>query len=342
MIRYLSLTLFFLFFNCFASRDVFSTQRLCSIDVVLSSSEIRFEEELTVFLILSFPVGYYPDFEALRRCFFTEDSLQESPFTLLEEKHSSCKESDGWFEQKIDYILEVNFPGKHLFSFPSIPFYSKERGKKVMTAFSNVQTLVVHCSDDLEGSLALSPFSILPLDNLPQVSLSNQNHLYLLENNEEKKNEALFLRSRNAFIAAVVIIGSCFLGGLFRYLFCVGYFRKKRIVKNEPHFKALRTLCLLKEKKYLKKGLFSLYYMELTEIVRIYIEEKYSLKVSEKTTEEFLQDRETQSLFEEIAQNLLGNFLSFADLVKFARVHPSIQDCHQMFKAAKKFIVKTQ
>jgi hypothetical protein len=83
-------------------------------------------------------------------------------------------------------------------------------------------------------------------------------------------------------------------------------------------------------------------FVELTDIIRRYIEAVYRVRATESTTPEFLREinREGSELFTE-HRLLLADFLTAADMVKFARVDTSQAQIEDTIKHAMKFIVET-
>lgn len=84
------------------------------------------------------------------------------------------------------------------------------------------------------------------------------------------------------------------------------------------------------------------FYVELSGIVRRYLEDRFELRAPELTTEEFLVSvGESPDLTRE-HQALLQEFLRQADLVKFAGVQPSNEDIERSIEAAWWFLEETR
>ena len=80
------------------------------------------------------------------------------------------------------------------------------------------------------------------------------------------------------------------------------------------------------------------YYVELTGIVRRYIERTTGIDAPDRTTEEFLREVGDGAAFEGQERARLGDFLESADLVKFAAHQPRKEDIERSFRRAKVFI----
>lgn len=80
------------------------------------------------------------------------------------------------------------------------------------------------------------------------------------------------------------------------------------------------------------------FYVELTGIVRRYIERTTGIHAPEQTTEEFLREVSSGEVFSRDDHERLASFLEAADLVKFAAHEPTAHDVEESFRRAKIFI----
>jgi hypothetical protein len=85
------------------------------------------------------------------------------------------------------------------------------------------------------------------------------------------------------------------------------------------------------------------YAFTVSEIIRVYIEQRFSEKAARRTTEEFLSDL-LQQTGTPLAQHrrCLEDFLSHCDLMKFARWGASIREMESMHESARVFILDTR
>ncbi|MCX8073918.1 MAG: BatD family protein [Candidatus Binatia bacterium] len=109
-----------------------------------------------------------------------------------------------------------------------------------------------------------------------------------------------------------------------------------------PHEIALRALDRLWARHDLQEGRWEPYYVELSSIVRKYLEERFHLRAPEMTTEEFLAAARTDSRLTAAQRELLADFLVQADLVKFARAVPSFADAEAAYRSARRFVDETK
>ncbi len=84
------------------------------------------------------------------------------------------------------------------------------------------------------------------------------------------------------------------------------------------------------------------FYVELSGIVRRYLEDRFELRAPELTTEEFLASVGQSPDLSRDHQALLRDFLRQADLVKFAGIQPTSNDIEHSLDAARRFIDETQ
>jgi hypothetical protein len=81
-----------------------------------------------------------------------------------------------------------------------------------------------------------------------------------------------------------------------------------------------------------------LFYVELTAIVRRYIERTTAIHAPEQTTQEFLHEISRRGDFPVAEAQRLKNFLEAADLVKFAALEPRKEDIEESFRRARMFV----
>lgn len=83
------------------------------------------------------------------------------------------------------------------------------------------------------------------------------------------------------------------------------------------------------------------YYVELSTILREYIEARFQLHAPEETTQEFIADASRSGVFSDEHQKLLALFLRHCDRVKFAQYEPSLAEMEQGFAEVLRFIDET-
>jgi len=144
-------------------------------------------------------------------------------------------------------------------------------------------------------------------------------------------------------IAAVIILAAL----VFSIIFFLKRNLKRQSGPSSVSFRpadqiAYQALENLKAKNLPRFGKIKEYYIELSDIVRHYMENRFSLPAPEMTTEEFLYSlRESKSL-KGSHKNLLKQFLNHCDMVKFAKYGPTEQEMDDSFNSAKKLVDETR
>ncbi len=137
---------------------------------------------------------------------------------------------------------------------------------------------------------------------------------------------------------------------LIAVFFLLKYFMKKRKARPKTELVRLQSpweiafdqLNELKKKDFLVREEFKEYYSCLSDIIRRYMEDRFSIKAPEMTTQEFLfYLRETQLLSGD-QKTALKNFLNSCDMVKFAKYDPTISEAEESFGLAQKLIEETK
>ncbi len=109
-----------------------------------------------------------------------------------------------------------------------------------------------------------------------------------------------------------------------------------------PHEVAAAALNRLRARHLIDAGKFEEFFVQLSTIVRRYLEDGFHVRAPEMTTEEFLAAAASDGRLIAAHRRLLAEFLSQADLVKFARHFPTLKDSEAAFEAARRFVEETQ
>ena len=80
----------------------------------------------------------------------------------------------------------------------------------------------------------------------------------------------------------------------------------------------------------------------VSDAVRLYLEERFSLRAPERTTEEFLTELQTTQHLTRPQKDSLADFLSRCDLVKFAKFEPPVTALQDIYQAALRLIEETE
>lgn len=117
---------------------------------------------------------------------------------------------------------------------------------------------------------------------------------------------------------------------------------KNEVTPLEPHVKALMELERIKEQKIWQQNQEKRYYSELTDTLRIYIEERYLIPAMESTTDELIHVMNKGKIAEKTVIENLKSILQLSDLVKFAKYIPLPEENDKNLSAAFEFVKTTE
>ncbi|MCU0856912.1 MAG: hypothetical protein MUC65_00720 [Pontiellaceae bacterium] len=144
--------------------------------------------------------------------------------------------------------------------------------------------------------------------------------------------------SRTAWII-LLIAALALLAGIVTLL----YLRKPRAVPQTapplpPHVIAGQALAALRTKEWIPEPFFT----ELSFILRTYLEDRFELHAPESTTEELTRAMTSDKRLEIKEQQTLRNFMTQADLVKFARADAAQEVMQTAFTTVEQFVEQTK
>ena len=138
---------------------------------------------------------------------------------------------------------------------------------------------------------------------------------------------------------ALGLLGVLGLLGLF--YFAVRYFvRRVKEHRMSPIERAWVELERLLKKGLPGRGRYKDFYVELTMVVRRYVQRQHGVKAPHLTTEEFFEVTRNSPTFPKSALDELIDFLRKADMVKFAGVEATPETADEATDSAKAYIAK--
>jgi len=150
-------------------------------------------------------------------------------------------------------------------------------------------------------------------------------------------------RGHGWIVGLVLLLGACAV--------VIGiklWMNKKRVQTALPkpalstHEIALQKIRELLAKDYISRGLEQQFYYELSLIVRHYLEARFAIRAPEMTTEEFLAYLRDSGTLSVPHKELLKDFLTHCDLVKFARYAPGPTEIDAALASARRLIEETK
>jgi hypothetical protein len=122
---------------------------------------------------------------------------------------------------------------------------------------------------------------------------------------------------------------------------------KKEVVIEEVkpdvplHVQALQKLEEIRNKQLWQHDQVKQYYIELSDVVREYLEKRYTIQALEQTSEEIFASLRNMDIASE-DRNLLRQLLVLSDMVKFAKEKPAAHENEKSMENAVTFIKDTQ
>ena len=118
--------------------------------------------------------------------------------------------------------------------------------------------------------------------------------------------------------------------------------RKRELPPPAAHEIALSRLKRLLERDLTGQKRYVEFTIEVSNILRKYIEDRFGIHAPEMTTEEFLHQSGDSGLLSPGHKKILKSFLTHSDLVKFARLEPAEEDVQRTFDTCRDFINETK
>ncbi|MEN6427506.1 MAG: BatD family protein [Phycisphaerales bacterium] len=120
--------------------------------------------------------------------------------------------------------------------------------------------------------------------------------------------------------------------------------RARQLVRifKPAHEVAYARLKVLVALNLVEQGRIKEFYERISGILRHYIEDRFDLHAPERTTEEFLAELRGAELFVSSDKQMLEEFLTHCDLVKFAKHEPPTEQIQRTFDLVKGFIERTK
>jgi hypothetical protein len=120
--------------------------------------------------------------------------------------------------------------------------------------------------------------------------------------------------------------------------------RARRVVRifKSAHEVAYLRLGALVDANFIEQGQIKEFYERISGILRHYIEDRFDLHAPERTTEEFLGELRFAGELAAPDKQVLEEFLTHCDLVKFAKHEPTTEQIQRTFDLVKDFIERTK
>ncbi len=131
-------------------------------------------------------------------------------------------------------------------------------------------------------------------------------------------------------------------------IIAVIYFLRRRqtkpaaIIQRLPWEIAEGKLKDLLNRQLIQQGEYKKYFIELSDILRRYIESRFEIHAPHMSTEEFLMSLRHSIQLSDADKSVLREFLNLCDMVKFAKYGPSPEESVKSFDLVKQFVQSTK
>ncbi|MDD5225747.1 MAG: hypothetical protein PHV97_01005 [Candidatus Omnitrophica bacterium] len=242
----------------------------------------------------------------------------------------------------IRILSEIPAPSSEILEIKKIEDIHKKEKKKIITGRKFILTTY------RLGEFILDPVTVrYQKDGEPEKTIQT-NKLYLTVKSVAGGDAQEDIRDVKSVVPYKLRMGKLLWTFLILALFISGYFlyrafRKKQIVFQPgpppltPEEEAFLHLGELFESDLLKRGLIKLYYLRLSEVLRIYFEKRYKILAVELTTIETLRALRPLHLETGLYQKI-QYVLESADLAKFAKWIPTAPEVLQINKKSEEII----
>lgn len=285
----------------------------CEVRYTLNKTTISVAEQINLYLDAVMPEGYEAE--------FPEQASISSDFTVFDgQRTAPALIADNRIRIRQSFQLEPFLAGEYTIQPLKIIFHAKEKKDAVPPTTVTTDKEIITVT------------SLLPKDeNRPQ-----------LRDIMPPVVQPLDIAGYAPLFGAALIL--LLLGGAAFY-----WFRQRKKnggINTAPpplpsHLLAFQELDDLLAGDLLGRGEYKLFHAQVSDILRRYIEPRFSIRAPERTTEEFLCELGRTNLLATNHKLLLRNFLTHCDLVKFAEHRPTDTETNQTIELCRQFIKET-
>ena len=112
----------------------------------------------------------------------------------------------------------------------------------------------------------------------------------------------------------------------------------EQVLQRQPHEIAYEQLNRIEGLNWVAQGEIKIYHTEISHVIRQYIAVRYHIPALELTTQELLDRLQP----EDIPRELVRQFFTNCDLVKFARYSPTKPEAHERMEEARRIVDETK
>jgi len=238
---------------------------------------------------------------------------------------------------------------------PEQQFVTKESSTSSERSYGDgwwQRTTLILLPVDGPGELKIPPFraeTIVPAGEVAQVATTPEQVLTVSSNLAAEHGMEIeapgdpFPTPFNYTFALLVLGAAVLFVALMWWLRSRKKSRPQALTVAVPaHVKALRELLRWKDAPRTTSAEIEAFYVGVSQVLRVYLEDRFGLHAPERTTEEFLYDLDGSAQLVRDHGQELRRFLSQCDLVKFAKFVPTDADHQTTFGLAESFVESTR
>lgn len=289
----------------------------------IPKTKISIDENLILELTLKYPSTHTPDFDTIRMNLLRYVGVTEPPFSLENETIEQIAEGT----TGISFQMEPQLAQLHFISFYNIPFIPiDEESDAIQTIFSDIFEVEVFLPE-IDPTYRGFAHGLLSLTEPLPIGMNHENQLMHADPErleEESRRSQTIVTSRS--IPWTQIMGVL--------LFCIVVFIARMQPKKtlDPSLEKKKKAVTAKERALLSLNSLDssqkeVFYVNLTNTVRRFIEEKYQIEATKQTTQEFLYAMTDHPTFDRETQAVLSDFMISSDRIKFADQRLTEEDC---------------
>ena len=332
---------FFCLGSCLSAQEIMESKKGpegFSLIFSLPKTSISLIEELPLTLTLTYPDTYHINLNRLRSHLLYHTAAAEAPFALIDQTAIPPSTSNHLITQKVIFTLDPQYTGKHALTFLAIRFESNDSKNPSVELISPIVEVEVKLpfQNKIEMPLA-EPLMSLSKD-FP-IEMDTQNRRMTFEDSRSKSDLLQIFKQKKIPWLGIFALTTAFIL-IFRFgKMTYPSEKSKEKAKLNASQRAFKKISKLKPLIRNKKS--DPFYVEISRIVRTYIEDYYQVKADSLTTEEFLSEKKLRSLLPADTFQMLQAFLEQSDKVKYARAEATQEDCQKALEMALKLTANT-
>ncbi|MFH1458043.1 MAG: hypothetical protein ABIG31_02615 [Candidatus Omnitrophota bacterium] len=143
----------------------------------------------------------------------------------------------------------------------------------------------------------------------------------------------------------IIVLVFCAVILVFAYRYFINKKPLQQVVRPKlrpAHDIAYEQLEALQKKDLIRQGKTKEYFVEISDIIRHYLENRFRFRAPQMSTEEFLANVRDSAPLIKTHKDLLKDFLVSCDLVKFAKYMPREEEINAVYLSAQNFIDQTK